>query len=87
MKKIKYLFRHNILCDSSRNWICRFQGYIGAGSAQNAELWAIFHGMETTQQCGHKKIIVETYCMMALEMIQESMGSTPSITIVRRIKT
>lgn len=53
----------------------------------NSELWSILHGMEIAQENGYRKIIIETDCMMALEIIEESMGNMPSITIVRRIKT
>ncbi|MBA0600600.1 hypothetical protein Gorai_006783, partial [Gossypium raimondii] len=48
-----------------------FQRFTGRGSAVNSELCAILHGLEITLNRGYNKVIIETDCMMAAEMIKE----------------
>ncbi|KAK5795671.1 hypothetical protein PVK06_036943 [Gossypium arboreum] len=75
-----------VLWDFSGNWVEGFQGFIGRESVVNSELWAILHDLEITLNRGYNKVIMETDCMMAMEMIKEGLGSTHSTTIVRKIK-
>ncbi|KAK5770537.1 hypothetical protein PVK06_046693 [Gossypium arboreum] len=65
-----------VLRDSVRNWIEGFQRFIGRGSSMNAELWAIFYGLEMAQSRRYDKVILETDCMTAVEMIKEGLRST-----------
>ncbi|MBA0629834.1 hypothetical protein Godav_024331, partial [Gossypium davidsonii] len=95
----KYVFQHGIgrVEDTIRAVECfafnvcetnleGFQRFIRRGSVVNSELWAILHGLEITLNRGYNKVIIETDCMMAVEMIKECLGSTHSMTIVKKIK-
>ncbi|MBA0736256.1 hypothetical protein Gogos_009822, partial [Gossypium gossypioides] len=62
-----------VLRDSVGNWIEEFQRFIGRGSAVDAELWAILHGLEMAQSRGYDKVILETDCMTAVEKIKEGL--------------
>ncbi|MBA0553347.1 hypothetical protein Golob_012535, partial [Gossypium lobatum] len=74
------------LRDSVGNWIEGFQRFIGRGSAVNAKLWAIFHDLKMAQSRGYDKVILETDCMTTMEKIKEGLRSTPTMTMIRKIK-
>ncbi|MBA0820095.1 hypothetical protein Gohar_019709 [Gossypium harknessii] len=59
----------------------RNKNWLAAG-----ELWAILHRLEIGETRGYTKVIVEFYCMVVVDMIKECSESTPSMTIVRKIK-
>ncbi|KAG8485764.1 hypothetical protein CXB51_019103 [Gossypium anomalum] len=68
------------------NWIEGLQRFFGRGLAVNSELWAILHFLEIAKIRGYTKVIIEFDCMVAVDMIKECSGSTPSMTLVRKIK-
>ncbi|MBA0636131.1 hypothetical protein Godav_022307 [Gossypium davidsonii] len=81
-----WLAAGGLLRDSFGNWIEGFQRYVKRGFAVNSELWAILHRLEIAETRGYTKVIVEFDCMGVVDMIKECSESTPSMTIVRKIK-
>ncbi|MBA0608528.1 hypothetical protein Godav_020740 [Gossypium davidsonii] len=75
-----------VLCDSFGNWIEGFQRFIGRRSVVVTELWAILHGLKIVQKSGYTKVIIESDCMIDVDMIKECFKSIPSMTLVRKIK-
>lgn len=49
-----------VLRGASGNWLVRFQRFAGRGSTLNAELWAVFHGVEVARLQGPRRVIVES---------------------------
>lgn len=74
-----------MLRDSNGQWIVRYQRYLGKGSTLNSELWAILHGIEINIR-GYAKVVVESDCLVAVNMIKECLDGIPLNTIVRKIK-
>lgn len=72
--------------DSNGWWIVGYQRYVGKGSALNAELWAILHEIDIAKQRGYKNVVVESNCLVAVEMLKDSSNGTLVNTIIRRIK-
>lgn len=53
----------------------------------NLELSVILHGFEVALMRGYDKVIIETNCMIAVEMLMEGQSNTATMAITRRIKT
>ncbi|XP_016731522.1 uncharacterized protein [Gossypium hirsutum] len=81
-----WLVDGGLLRDSFGNWIEGFQRSVKRGFAVNSELWAILHRLEIAETRGYTKVIVEFDCKVVVDMIKECSESTPSMTIVRKIK-
>lgn len=75
-----------VLRDSNGSWIAGFQKFMGCGTALNSELWAILLGLQVAQVRGFARVILESDCKVAVDLILESLEGAPSTTIVRRIK-
>lgn len=75
-----------VLSDSRGNWIAGYQRCVLRGSALNAELWTILHGLEVAWRGEYRKAIVETDCLQGVELITDCSGNMASLTIVRRIQ-
>ncbi|MFQ6651264.1 hypothetical protein Gotur_023695 [Gossypium turneri] len=48
--------------------------------------WAILDGLELAQIRGHNKVIIETDCTLAVEIVKDCLGSMPSMTLIKIIK-
>ncbi|KAG8491044.1 hypothetical protein CXB51_014209 [Gossypium anomalum] len=71
--------------DSAGNWLVGFRKYIGRGSALNSKLWAILTGPEMAQLKNNSKIIAESECLDAIEMILGNSMNTLLMTLLRQI--
>ncbi|MBA0777946.1 hypothetical protein Gotri_005892, partial [Gossypium trilobum] len=70
---------------SAGNWLEGFKEYIGRGFALNSKLWAILTGFEVARLQNYSKIIVESECLDAIEMILGNSMNTPLMTLIRQI--
>lgn len=71
---------------SNGRWIIGHQRYVERGMSLNSELWAILHGMEIARQREYENVVVESDCLVAIEMIKDSSDGALSNTIVQKIK-
>ncbi|KAF7827992.1 LINE-type retrotransposon LIb DNA [Senna tora] len=58
-----------IFRDAQGRWILGFIANIGISSVIGAELWGIYHGLNTAWEKGYKKIIIESDSKMAVQRI------------------
>lgn len=63
-----------VLRDSDGRWDAGFQKFVGRGSALNAEVENL---------CGYEKIVIESDCTVAIQLITGALGGSISPTIVR----
>ncbi|MBA0645526.1 hypothetical protein Goklo_013617 [Gossypium klotzschianum] len=76
-----------VLRDSHGNWLVGFCRFLGRGFAITAELWGILHDLEIAWQKEYTKVIIESDNKSAVAMlIDVSIGSSSSTTLVQRIK-
>lgn len=75
-----------VLRDSNGSWIVGYQRYVGRGSTLTAELWAILHGLQVVKHQRVGKVLVESDCSMAIEMINRCLDEGSAGTIARQIK-
>lgn len=66
--------------------LTRFQRFLDRGLVLNAELWAILHSFQVASVRGDSKLIFESDCMVAVQMVKECLGGANSYTLVRQIK-
>lgn len=52
----------------------------------NLELWAILQGLELARLRGFAKLVVESDCSVAIDMLKDNSEGTPLNIIVRKIK-
>lgn len=52
----------------------------------NSELWVILLGLQVARDRGFPRVIIESDCKVAVDLILESLDGGPSLEIVRQIK-
>lgn len=75
----------NLLRDLHGRWIVGYERYV-SGSTLNSKLLAILHGLEITRQCNYEKVIVESDCLVALDIVKDNSDRSSSNTIIQIIK-
>lgn len=71
--------------DSAGGWLLGFQRYLGHGSALNAKMWGMLHGLQVAAAPGYDKVILESDCLLAVQMVNQCLQGSPSATIARHI--
>lgn len=75
-----------VLRYSNGNWITGFQRYVGRRSSLNSELWTTLLGLQVAKCRGFDKVILESDCKVAVDLINECLDGALSTTIIRQIK-
>ena len=58
----------------------RIQGYsvnLGRCSIEEAEFWAVIHGMKMAREMGVKRLLVESDCLLVVQWLRGSDETTP----------
>ncbi|KAA3461025.1 reverse transcriptase [Gossypium australe] len=71
--------------DSTGNWLEGLRKYIGRGSALKSKLWVILTGLEVARLQNYSRIIVESDCLDAIEMILGNSMNTSLMTLIGKI--
>ncbi|XP_061367963.1 uncharacterized protein LOC133310979 [Gastrolobium bilobum] len=75
-----------LLRDWKGNWICGFTAFIGNCSSLQAELWAIFHGLNFVWNSGWKNIILESDSSQAIGLLTSSGNDSRKLPLVTKIR-
>jgi len=82
-----YGFR-GLIRDTNGNWLFGFFGSCGITTNMNAELQAIFHGLQMAWNNGFQHVECESDCQLALSLIKEGVPTThpyaPVIDLIKR---
>ncbi|MBA0865002.1 hypothetical protein Goshw_008060, partial [Gossypium schwendimanii] len=62
-----------VVRDSRGNWVEGFRRVLSRGSTLNFELWAILYGLEVARLKKYTKVIIESDCRMAIEILKETL--------------
>lgn len=57
--------------DASGKWITGFAGYIGVGSALQAEIWALYWGLSIANTAGYSALFIESDSLALIRLIKE----------------
>ncbi|KAF7833065.1 Non-LTR retroelement reverse transcriptase [Senna tora] len=72
--------------DDEGRFLIGFMRKIGTGSVLNAELWSILCALEVAWNAGFKKLVIETDCLTAVNIITDSVQrSHPCFAMLSRI--
>lgn len=69
----------------SRSWLSGFQCSVGYCSALDAELWAILHGLQLALIRGYPKVVIESDCVVAINMIKAQQVGETMTTLIHQI--
>ncbi|XP_028767839.1 uncharacterized protein LOC114725488 [Neltuma alba] len=61
-----------VVRDHMGNWVVGFSHYLATSSAQEAEEWAIYRGLQLAWDCGFKKIIIESDARNIVDLLKNS---------------
>ncbi|MBA0678772.1 hypothetical protein Goari_020094 [Gossypium aridum] len=73
-----------VIRDSHGNWVVGFKRFSGCRNVVNLELWAILHRHEIARTINCTKVIMESDCLIAIELIKESNANLSSYTLIRK---
>ncbi|KAK5844853.1 hypothetical protein PVK06_000994 [Gossypium arboreum] len=74
-----------VIRDSLENWNEGFIKHLGRCFIHNAELWAIFCGLEVAKLREYRKFIVKSDCLEAMECLTNKFGEGNSLSLVQKI--
>ncbi|KAH1222053.1 putative ribonuclease H protein [Glycine max] len=73
--------------DQHGNWITGYSGSCGYTTSLNAELLAIYFGMNLAWNLGYKTIVCESDSKVALDLIMKGINSThPYAPLIQKIE-
>lgn len=75
-----------IIRNAKGDWIARYNRFIRKCSIFNSELWAIFDGLQLTQQRGHDNVIIQSDSLEVIKAIHGSDSSTSNSSLIRIIR-
>ncbi|MBA0627030.1 hypothetical protein Godav_004584 [Gossypium davidsonii] len=75
-----------VIRDHNGKWILGFNRYLGICLVLEAELWAIYDGLDLTLDQGHDKVLINTNSMEVVWAIQDMHSKDSNSTLIRRIR-
>ncbi|MBA0811146.1 hypothetical protein Gohar_003075 [Gossypium harknessii] len=72
-----------VICDHNGKWILGFNRYLGMCLVLEAELWAIYDGLDLTLDQGHDKVLINTNSMEVVWAIQDMHSKDSNSTLIR----
>ncbi|KAK9006339.1 hypothetical protein V6N11_035380 [Hibiscus sabdariffa] len=74
-----------LIRDIEGSWIMGFNRSLGATSIFNAELWAIYTGLQLAWNNGFEHVILQSNWLKAVTVIQENVADCNPNSLVRAI--
>ncbi|MBA0568847.1 hypothetical protein Golob_006314 [Gossypium lobatum] len=75
-----------VIHDHNGKWILGFNQYLGMCLVLEAELWAIYDGLDLTLDQEHDKVLINTNSMEVVWAIQDMHSKDSNSTLIRRIQ-
>lgn len=74
-----------VLRNAEGEWVAGYQRFVGKGSALSAELWVLLLRLQLAHSQGHSKVVVESDCAVALQMIRACAKGESRVALVQEI--
>ncbi|MBA0612411.1 hypothetical protein Godav_013012, partial [Gossypium davidsonii] len=74
-----------VVCKQVGQWIVEYNWYLGFYSIFYAELWGILYDLTLIQREGHKKVLIDTNNLKAVEALQDVHLTKLTSVLIRRM--